>query len=64
MCPGKDHFPDVLAGKLTLSEKGTIRYHLVKAITATNTDTVRDVVDQEVCVPIHRLVPIIPVEEQ
>ena len=42
----------------------TVRYHLVKPITAINTDTVRDVVDQEVCVPIQRLVLILPVEEQ
>ena len=42
----------------------TVRYHLVKQITATNADTVKDVVHKEVCVPIQRLVLILPVEEQ
>ena len=42
----------------------TVRYHLVKQITALNSDTVKDVTHKEVCVPIQRLVLILPVEEQ
>ena len=42
----------------------TVRYHLMKPITALNSDTVKDVIHKEVCVPIQRLVLILPVEEQ
>ena len=42
----------------------TVKYHLIKPITDANATTVKDVTLKEVCLPIQRLILIVPVEEQ
>ena len=41
-----------------------VKYRLVKPITGANRQSVDDVVFKEICVPVQRLVLILPVEEQ
>ena len=55
---------DVEVDRDNLVRTCTVDYKLVKPITDSNKNTVKDVVSKQVRVPVQRLVLILPVEEQ